>query len=205
MHVRERSVSAVNTGPVRPCPGPSLLASPAYQAAGSPVSYCVEGAMAVAGRAIGWLADQLGLLESASASEAAASSVDGSAGVRFVPAFQGLYAPWWDPSARGAILGLTLHSTGAHVVRATLESLAFQTRAVVDAAEAGTGVTIPTLRIDGGATANRVLVQVLADVLGRPVERAVDAEATVRGAAFAAGLAAGLWDDRSCCAGCAAP
>ena len=184
----------VNTGPVRPTPGASLLASPAYQAAGSPVSYCVEGAMAVAGRAIGWLAD-VGLLESASASEAAASSVDGSAGVRVVPAFQGLYAPWWDPSARGAILGLTLHSTGAHVVRATLESLAFQTRAVVEAAEVGAGVTIPTLRVDGGATANRVLVQALADVLGRPVERAVDAEATVRGAAFAAGLAAGLWDD----------
>ena len=120
--------------------------------------------------------------------------MEDSGGVRFVPAFQGLYAPWWDPSARGAILGLTLHSTGAHVVRATLESLAFQTRAVVEAAEQGAGVEIPILRIDGGATANRVLVQALADVLGRPIERAEDAEATVRGAAFAAGLAAGLWD-----------
>ena len=184
----------VNTGSTRPTPQTSLLASPAYQAAGTAASYCLEGAMAVAGRAVAWLADGLGTLTDAAASEQVAASVEDSGGVRFVPAFQGLYAPWWDPSARGAIIGLTLHSTGAHVVRATLESLAFQTRAVVDAAEQGAGVEIPTLRIDGGATANRVLVQALADVLGRPIERAEDAEATVRGAAFAAGLAAGLWD-----------
>jgi glycerol kinase len=184
----------VNTGTTRPAPGPTLLASPAYQAADTAAVFCVEGAMAVAGRAIAWLADELGTLSSAAASEAVASSVENSGGVRVVPAFQGLYAPWWDPTARGAILGLTLHSTGAHIVRATLESLAFQTLAVVDAAEAGTGVAIPSLRIDGGATANRVLVQAVADALGRPVERAVDAEATVRGAAFSAGLAAGLWE-----------
>jgi glycerol kinase len=184
----------VNTGTERPASGSSLLASPAYQAAGADPVYCVEGAMAVAGRAVGWLADELGLLPDPSASEAVASSVEGSAGVRVVPAFQGLYAPWWDATARGAILGLTLHSTRAHIVRATLESLAFQTRAVVDAAEEAVGLTIPALQIDGGATASRVLVQALADVLGRPVERAVDVEATVRGAAFAGGLAAGLWE-----------
>ena len=184
----------VNTGTTRPAPGPALLASPAYQAASTPAVHCVEGAMAVAGRAVSWLADELGALPDAASSEAVASSVDSSSGVRVVPAFQGLYAPWWDSSARGAILGLTLHATRAHVVRATLESLAFQTRAVIDAAEAAAGAEIATLRIDGGATANRVLVQALADVLGRPVERALDAEATVRGAAFSAGLAAGLWD-----------
>jgi glycerol kinase len=184
----------VNTGTERPPVGVRLLSSPAYRAGDETVVHCVEGAMAVAGRAVSWLADELGVLSDATASEAVASSVDGSAGVRVVPAFQGLYAPWWDPSARGAIVGLTLHSTRAHVVRATLESLAFQTRAVIDAAEADAGVAIPALRVDGGATANRVLVQALADALGRPVERATDAEATVRGAAFGAGLAAGLWN-----------
>lgn len=183
----------VNTGTTRPTPGAGLLASPAYQAAATATVYCVEGAMAVAGRAIAWLADELGVLPDAAASETVAATVESSAGVRVVPAFQGLYAPWWDPSARGAILGLTLHSTRAHIVRATLESIGFQTRAILDAAGDAAGVEIPTLRIDGGATANRVLVQALADALGRPVERAADAEATVRGAAFAAGLAAGLW------------
>jgi glycerol kinase len=183
----------VNAGTTRPVQPAGLLASPAYQAAGEPPVYCVEGAMAVAGGAVGWLADELRLLDDPAASAAVAATVDDSAGVRFVPAFQGLYAPWWDPSARGALLGLTLHSTRAHVVRAALESLAFGTRAVVDAAEAGAGLRIERLRVDGGVTANRVFVQALADVLGRPVERAVDPEATVRGAAFAAGLAARLW------------
>ena len=183
----------VNTGPTRPAPGAGLLASPAYQRAGSPPDYCVEGAMAVAGRAIGWLADELQTLPDAAASERIAAEVADSGGVRFVPAFQGLYAPWWDSSARGAVLGLTLHSTRAHVVRAALESIAFQTRAVLDEAERSTDVEVGTLRIDGGMTANRVFVQALADALGRPVEMAADSEATVRGAAFSAGLAAGLW------------
>ena len=183
----------VNTGPARPAPGASLLASPAYQSAGSPPAYCVEGAMAVAGRAVGWLADGLRAIPDSAASETIAAEVEDSGGVRFVPAFQGLYAPWWDSSARGAVLGLTLHSTRAHVVRATLESIAFQTRAVLDEAERSTDVEVGTLRIDGGMTANRVFVQALADALGRPVEMAADSEATVRGAAFSAGLAAGLW------------
>jgi glycerol kinase len=125
--------------------------------------------------------------------------------VRVVPAIQGLFAPWWDATARGAIIGLTLHSTGAHVVRATLEALAFQTRAVLEAAEADAGLAIPELRVDGGATANPVLLQALADALGRPVSRAVDPEATVRGAAFAAGLAAGLWPDPSALAALRGP
>ena len=183
----------VNTGPTRPTPGASLLASPAYQSAGSAPEYCVEGAMAVAGRAVGWLADELQALPDPAASESIAAEVEDSGGVRFVPAFQGLYAPWWDSSARGAILGLTLHSTRAHVVRAALESIAFQTRAVLDEAERSADVEVATLRIDGGMTANRVFVQTLADALGRPVEMAADSEATVRGAAFSAGLAAGLW------------
>jgi glycerol kinase len=145
------------------------------------------------------------VLPDAAASAAVAASVSSSAGVRVVPAFQGLYAPWWDAAARGAILGLTLHATGAHVVRATLEALAFQTRAVVEAAEADAGLVIAELRVDGGATANPVLLQALADALGRPVSRAVDPEATVRGAAFAAGLAAGLWPDPSALAALRGP
>jgi len=183
----------VNTGTTRAIDDSALLASPAYQAAGEPVVHCVEGAMAVAGGAVGWLADELGILEHPAASDAVAASVENSGGVCFVPGFQGLYAPWWDASARGALLGLTLHSSRAHVVRAALESLAFQTRAVVDAAVTGARLPIETLRVDGGVTANRVFVQALADALGRPVERALDPEATLRGAAFAAGLAAGLW------------
>ncbi len=186
----------VSTGSTRPTPGASLLASPAYQSADSALEYCVEGAMAVAGRAIGWLADELRAIPDSAASESIAAEVKDSGGVRFVPAFQGLYAPWWDSSARGAVLGLTLHSTRAHVVRASLESIAFQTRAVLDEVERGAGVEVATLRIDGGMTANRVFVQALADVLGRPVEMAADSEATVRGAAFSAGLAAGLWSGR---------
>ncbi len=182
-----------NTGPRRPEPASGLLASPAYQADDAPAVYCLEGASAVAGSAVGWLADGLGILPDARSSGSVAATVDSSAGVRVVPAFQGLFAPWWDSAARGAILGLTLHSTGAHVVRATLEALAFQTRAVLEAAEADAGLTIGELRVDGGATANPVLLQAIADALGRPVTRAIDPEATVRGAAFAAGLAAGLW------------
>ncbi len=194
-----------NAGQRRPEPASGLLASPAYQAGDEPVTYCLEGASAVAGRAIGWLADELGLLESAGDSAVVAGAVDSSAGVRLVPAFQGLYAPWWDATARGAIVGLTLHSTRAHVVRATLEALAFQTRAVLEAAEADAGVVIAELRVDGGATANPVLLQALADVLGRRVTRAIDHEATVRGGAFAAGLAAGIWPGPAALAGLRGP
>jgi glycerol kinase len=194
-----------NAGSQRPEPASGLLASPAYQAGEHHATYCLEGATAVAGGAVGWLADELGLLPDAASSAAVAATVDSSAGVRVVPAFQGLYAPWWDATARGAILGLTLHSTRAHVVRATLEALAFQTRAVLDAAEADAGLTIPELRVDGGATANPVLLQALADAIGRPVSRALDPEATVRGAAFAAGLAAGLWPSADALAGLRGP
>ncbi len=194
-----------NAGVARPVPATGLLASPAYQAGDAPAVHCVEGAMAVAGRAVGWLVDELGLLPDAAASAAVAASVPDSGGVRVVPAFQGLYAPWWDAGACGAVLGLSLHSTRAHVVRATLEGLAFQTRAVVEAAERDAGLAIGELRIDGGASLNDVLLQALADVLGRPVARARDPEATVRGAAFAAGLAAGIWPDAAALAGLRGP
>ena len=183
----------VNAGVARPRRAASLLTSLAYQPGDEPAAYCLEGAMAVAGRAIQWLADELDLIDAPSESAALADSVPSSGGVRVVPAFQGLYAPWWQAGTRGSISGLTLHSTKAHVVRATLEALAFQTRVVVDAAERESGAEISELRIDGGVTANAFLTQTVADVLGRPVVRSADAEATVRGAAFAAGLAAGTW------------
>ena len=151
--------------------------------------------MAVAGRAVQWLVDELGLVAGPAETASLAASVQGSDGVRVVPAFQGLYAPWWDARARGSVTGLTLHSTKAHVVRATLESLSFQTRAVLDAAERESGVEVPTLKVDGGVTRNAFFVQSLADILGRPVICAADTEATIRGAVVAAGIACGLWDD----------
>ena len=185
----------VNAGQTRPAGATSLLVSPASRVADGPVDYCLEGAMAVAGRAIGWLVDDLGLVSSAADTSEIAASVAGSDGVRVVPAFQGLYAPWWDARARGSVTGLTLHSTKAHVVRATLESLAFQTRAVLDAAERESGVTVPALKVDGGVTRNGFFVQALADILGRPVVCAADAEATIHGAVVAAGIACGFWDE----------
>ncbi len=183
----------VNTGTTRPSPGAALLASPAYQAAGSAPVYCVEGSMAVAGRAVGWLAHELQALPDPAASESIAAEVEGSGGVRFVPAFQGLYAPGRTPR-RGSAPRADAPFDASARRPAALDSIAFQTRAVLDAAERNTEVEVARLRIDGGMTANRVFVQTLADALGRPVEPAADAEATVRGAALAAGLAAGLWD-----------
>jgi glycerol kinase len=183
----------VNAGLVRPRGARTLLTSIAYQAHGEVPAYCLEGAMAVAGGAIQWLVDELGLIGDPAESAALAESVPTNGGVRVVPAFQGLYAPWWQAEARGSISGLTLHSTKAHVVRATLEALAFQTRVVVDAAEREGDGSISELRIDGGVTGNAFVAQTVADVLGRPVVRTIDPEATVRGAAFAAGLAAGIW------------
>ena len=173
--------------------GAGLLASPARLAADGQAAYCLEGSIAVTGRAIGWLVDELGVLASPRESAEVAASVPDTGGVQVVPAFQGLYAPWWDGSARGTIVGLTLHSTRAHVVRATLESIAYLTRAVVGALEADVGVALEALRVDGGMTANDLLMQLQADILGRPVVRSRVRETTALGAAFAAGLGAGVW------------
>ena len=173
--------------------GAGLLASPARLAADGGAAYCLEGSIAVTGRAVGWLVDELGVLASPGESAEVAASVPDTGGVQVVPAFQGLYAPWWDGSARGTIVGLTLHSTRAHVVRATLESIAYLTRAVVEALEADVGVPLAALRVDGGMTANDLLMQLQADILGRPVVRSRVRETTALGAAFAAGLGAGVW------------
>jgi glycerol kinase len=140
-----------------------------------------------------WLRDNLGLIRDASEVEALAASVDDNGGAYIVPAFSGLFAPYWRPDARGAIVGLTRFITKAHLARAALESTAFQSREVLDAANADSDADITELRVDGGMTANELLMQFQADVLGLPVVRPVVAETTALGAAYAAGLAVGFW------------
>jgi glycerol kinase len=159
------------------------------------VAYALEGAIFVAGAAIQWLRDGLGLVRTAAETDAIASSVPDTAGVHLVPAFAGLGAPWWDAGARGAILGLTRGAGRAHVVRAALESLAYQTRDVVDIMNEESGVRLVELRVDGGASANDFLMQFQSDVLGVPVDRPALVETTAAGAAFLAGLGVGFWKD----------
>jgi len=153
----------------------------------------LEGAVAVTGALVQWLRDGLGLISSAAEVEALARSVPDNGGVYIVPAFSGLFAPHWRPDARGVIVGLTAHCGRGHIARAALEATAWQTRDVVDAVNAVTGTPLAELRVDGGMTANELLMQLQADVLGVPVVRPVVAETTALGAAFAAGLAVGFW------------
>jgi len=169
-----------------------LLTTLCCRADGSP-AYALEGSVFVAGAAVQWLRDGLGVISRASESEAAAKRVDSTLGTYVVPAFTGLGAPYWDPAARGAIVGLTRGVDADHIVRATLESLAYQTRDVVDAMSADSGKTLRTLRVDGGAAANNFLMQFQADILGVPVDRPTVIESTATGAAFLAGVGAGLW------------
>ncbi|WP_226580882.1 glycerol kinase GlpK [Halobacillus litoralis] len=160
------------------------------------VEYALEGSIFVAGSAIQWLRDGLKLIESAPETESYATSVDSSDGVYLVPAFVGLGTPYWDSDARGAVFGLTRGTSKAHFVRATLESLAYQTKDVLDAMIADSGIELKTLRVDGGAVKNNFLMQFQSDILGVPVERPVVQETTALGAAFLAGLAVGYWEDK---------
>ena len=157
--------------------------------------FALEGSIAVTGSAVQWLRDQLGIIGSASEIEALANSVPDNGGVYFVPAFSGLFAPYWRSDARGVIVGLSRFNTKAHLARATLEAICFQTRAVLDAMVQDSGVRLELLKVDGGATVNDTLMQLQADVLGVPVVRPVVAETTALGAAYAAGLAVGFWKD----------
>jgi glycerol kinase len=156
-------------------------------------AYAIEGSVFIAGAAVQWLRDGLKLIKSAAETEKAARRVTSTLGCYLVPAFAGLGAPYWDPEARGALIGLTRGVTADHVIRATLESLAFQTRDVLDAMTADTGRRVAVLRVDGGATANDFLMQFQADLLGVPVDRPKVIESTAAGAAFLAGLGVGLW------------
>ncbi len=160
---------------------------------GRGLSYALEGSVFVSGAAVQWLRDELQIIRSSDEIEALAASVPDSAGVTFVPAFAGLGAPYWDPDARGAILGLTRGSGRAHIARAALEAVCFQTREVLDAMEADSGEKITELRVDGGMTVNALLMQMQADILGVPVVRPKCIETTALGAAFLAGLCCGLW------------
>ncbi|MBC6445786.1 glycerol kinase GlpK [Actinokineospora xionganensis] len=172
-----------------------LLTTVCYQFGEDKPVYALEGSIAVTGSAVQWLRDQLGIISGAEQSESLARQVEDNGGVYFVPAFSGLFAPYWRSDARGAIVGLSRYSTNAHIARATLESICYQTRDVVEAMQADSGVTLDVLRVDGGVTANELCMQVQADLLGVPVSRPVVAETTALGAAYAAGLAVGFWRD----------
>ena len=185
----------VNTGEQIVQSKNGLLTTVAYKLGAGPTHYALEGSIAVTGSLIQWLRDNLGIIEKASDVEPLAKTVGDNGGVYFVPAFSGLFAPHWRPDARGAILGLTRFANKGHIARAALESVAFQTREVLDAVNADAGVDLTELKVDGGMVANEALMQFQADILDVPVIRPVVAETTALGAAYAAGLAVGFWKD----------
>jgi glycerol kinase len=170
-----------------------LLTTVCYKFGNQPAMYALEGSVAVTGSAIQWLRDQLGIIKSASETEELASTVEDTAGVYFVPAFSGLFAPYWRSDARGVIVGLTRAATKAHLARAALEAICYQTRDVMDAMSADSGVPLKQMRVDGGITANSLCMQMQADVMGIDITRPLITETTALGAAYAAGLAVGFW------------
>ena len=170
-----------------------LLTTVCYKFGDSPAVYALEGSVAVTGAAIQWLRDQLEIIKSSSEIEALANSVSDNGGVYFVPAFSGLFAPYWRSDARGVIVGLSRASTKAHLARAALEAIAYQTRDVLDAMSADSKVALKSMRVDGGATANNLLMQIQSDVMGIEIIRPQIIETTALGAAYAAGLAVGVW------------
>jgi glycerol kinase len=172
-----------------------LLTTVCYRFGDDAPVYALEGSIAVTGSAIQWLRDQLGIISGASESESLARQVEDNGGVYFVPAFSGLFAPYWRSDARGVIVGLSRYNTNAHVARAALEAICYQSRDVAEAMEQDSGVQLDVLKVDGGVTANSLCMQLQADILGVPVSRPVVAETTALGAAYAAGLAVGFWKD----------
>ena len=170
-----------------------LLTTVCYKFGDSPAVYALEGSVAVTGAAIQWLRDQLEIIKSSSEIETLANSVSDNGGVYFVPAFSGLFAPYWRSDARGVIVGLSRASTKAHLARAALEAIAYQTRDVLDAMSADSKVALKSMRVDGGATANNLLMQIQSDVMGIEIIRPQIIETTALGAAYAAGLAVGVW------------
>nr|WP_299243429.1 glycerol kinase GlpK [uncultured Halomonas sp.] len=182
----------MNTGETPVTSQNGLLTTIAWGLDGK-IEYALEGAIFIAGAAIQWLRDELKLIDSAEDSEYHASKVEDAGGVYVVPAFSGLGAPYWDMYARGAIFGLTRGTRKAHIARATLDALAYQTRDVIDAMQADSGITLKSLRVDGGAVANNLMMQFQADMLGVNVERPIITETTALGAAYLAGIAVGLW------------
>jgi glycerol kinase len=183
----------MNTGPQARPSTHGLLTTIGYRIADQPATYALEGSIAVTGALVQWLRDKVGLIASAPEVETLARTVEDNGGIYFVPAFSGLFAPHWRSDARGVIAGLTGYVTKGHIARAVLEATAWQTREVVDAMNADSGVELTALKADGGMTANNLLMQFLADVLGVPVVRPIVAETVSLGAAYAAGLAVGFW------------
>ncbi len=172
-----------------------LLTTVAYQLGESPPIYALEGSVAITGALIQWLRDNLGLIQNSSEVEELARSVSDNGGVYFVPAFSGLFAPYWRSDARGVIAGLTRFANKGHIARAALEAAAFQSREVLEAMQSDSGVNLSQLKVDGGMVVNELLMQFQADILGVPVVRPKVSETTALGAAYAAGLAIGLWDN----------
>lgn len=172
-----------------------LVTTLAYKMGDAPAVYCLEGSIAITGALVQWLRDNLGLITSSAEIEALATSVEDNGGVYFVPAFSGLFAPYWKSNARGVIAGLTRYVTKAHIARAVLEATAWQTREVADAMKQDSGVTLTALKVDGGMVVNNTLMQFQSDVLGVPVVRPKVSETTALGAAYAAGLATGFWSN----------
>ncbi len=183
----------LNTGakPVQSKNG--LLTTLGYKIGKEEAVYCLEGSIAITGALVQWLRDNLGLIQKSADVEALARTVDDNGGIYFVPAFSGLFAPYWKSDARGAIVGMTRYVNKGHIARAALEATAFQTREVLDAMNADSGVSLTALKVDGGMVSNELLMQFQADILGVPVIRPKVAETTALGAAYAAGLAVGFW------------
>jgi glycerol kinase len=171
-----------------------LLTTVAYRFGAEAPCYALEGSIAIAGALVQWLRDNLKLIESSADIETLAQTVEDNGDVYFVPAFSGLFAPYWKPSARGVLAGLTRYANRGHIARAALEAVAYQTRDVLEAMEKDSGIPIKELRADGGMVVNELLMQFQSDILGVPVVRPVISETTALGAAYAAGLAVGYWD-----------
>ena len=170
-----------------------LLTTVAYQFENQPVHYALEGSVAISGALVQWLRDNMGMIEKSADVEALAKTVEDNGGAYFVPAFSGLYAPYWKSSARGVIAGLTRYVNKGHIARAVLEATAYQTRDVLEAMEKDSGIEVTSLRVDGGMVVNELLMQFQSDMLKVPVIRPKMIETTALGAAYAAGLAVGFW------------
>ncbi|MCS7484320.1 glycerol kinase GlpK [Umezawaea endophytica] len=183
----------LNTGTEKVLSNNGLLTTVCYKIGSNDTVYALEGSIAVTGSLVQWLRDNLGMIGTAAEIEEHARSVDDNGGAYFVPAFSGLFAPYWRSDARGAIVGLTRYVNKGHLARAVLEATAFQSREVIDAMNADSGVELTSLKVDGGMVVNELLMQFQADILGVPVIRPVVAETTALGAAYAAGLAVGFW------------
>jgi len=185
----------MNTGE-KPIPSKAgLLTTLGYKIGNQKAVYALEGSIAITGALVQWLRDNLGLIEKSSDIESLARTVDDNGGIYFVPAFSGLFAPYWRSDARGVIVGMTRYINKGHIARAALEATAFQTREVLDAMEKDSGVTLKALKVDGGMVFNELLMQFQSDILNVPVVRPKVSETTALGAAYAAGLAVGFWKD----------